>query len=79
MNRKTTTGFIKKVYILLACCILVNYLYSFSNGLQNKPLSKIQPTAVSINYNLNSIIAIVVIFSFFYFVKSVKYSTRSIR
>lgn len=80
MNRKITTSFIKKVYVLFALCIVFNYFYLLTNGLNKETIAGInQPTAVSINYNLNSIIAIVVIFSFFYFMKSVKYSTRSIR
>lgn len=80
MNRKITIGFIKKVYVLFAVCIVSNYFYVLTNGLNEETIAGInQPTAVSLNHNINSVIAIAVIFSFFYLTKNLKYSIRSIR
>lgn len=80
MNTKTTTGIIMKVYVVLAFAIVLKYFYVVTNGLDNKLVAGgNQPTAVAINYNINSLITIAVIFGFFYYMKSVKYSTRSIR
>lgn len=80
MNRKTTTGYIKGAYALFAFCLVFNHFYLITNGLKNEThAGSIKPTAVSVNYNLNIIVALVVILSFFYILKRVKYSTRSIR
>jgi hypothetical protein len=80
MNRKITTRFIKKVYIVLAFGIVFKHFYLVTNGLDNKLVAGIiKPTQVSIDYFTTSTVAIIMILSFFYFLYNVKFSTRSIQ
>jgi Sec-independent protein secretion pathway component TatC len=79
MIRKITTSFIKKVYVLFAFGIVFKYFYIVANGLNKETVASInQPAEVSINQNINSVIAIAVVFSFFFLNKKLKYSIRSI-
>lgn len=80
MNRKIIVRFIMTSYVLFTIYLVFNYGYVITNGLKNETTAnRISPTAVSADYNINAILAITVIFSFFYFLKSVKHNTRSIR
>ena len=80
MNRKIILRFIIRAYALFAFCLLFNYWYVITNGLQSETIvDGIPPTAVSGNYIINAIVAITVISIFFYNKKKVRFNTRSIR